>query len=168
MKLVRLLALLSLVISLAAIAVSLQAIRRDPLGTGISKYDLSSPENTLRSIHNIVVNQDIKAALQLLKFNLRDAPNPDAKLLLSDSVRITVVKSVEVSNSGRPKNNGIVVSFVKFTVSDVDYRTVEYFRKDPSGRFYFEIGFERDHSNMTDEDNALESSIGEFLKTGKI
>jgi hypothetical protein len=37
-------------------------------------------------------------------------------------------------------NNGLVVSFVKFTVSGVDYYTVQYFRKDQSNRFQLAEG----------------------------
>ena len=48
---------------------------------------------------------------------------------------LTVLKSIEVSNSAYPKNNGIIVSFVTFTVSGVDYHTVQYFRKDQWNRF---------------------------------
>lgn len=46
-----------------------------------------------------------------------------------------MVKSVEVSGSAEPKNNGTIVSFVKFTVAGVDYYTVQYFRKDDANRF---------------------------------
>ena len=130
----RVISTVALLLSLAAIALSVRTMQRDPLGNDLSKYDLSSPEQTLRSINKIVTKQDIRAALQLLKSEIRDE-GKDTKLFLSDGVTLAVLKSVEVSNSGAQKNNGLIVSFVKFTVSGVDYYTVQYFRKDPSNRF---------------------------------
>ncbi len=167
MKLLRFLVLISLVISSAAIFFSLQAIRRDPLGSDISKYDLSSPESTLRSINNMATRQDLRAAWQLMKNAFQNDDSPEIKLFLSDAPKISVLKSIEVSNSANPKNNGIIVSFVKFTVSGVDYYTVQYFRKDRSNRFYFGGNFYA-FGTKTDQDKALESAIEEFKRTGKI
>jgi hypothetical protein len=67
MRFDRVLSLCSTVISLVAIVVSLTALRRDPLGTDLSKYDLSSPESTLRSINAIIAKQDLKAGWQLAR-----------------------------------------------------------------------------------------------------
>jgi hypothetical protein len=117
------------------VLISLGVVRPDPLGTDVSKYDFSSPADTLRSVNSMVARQDLRAAWQLLKGTLQAEPNPDLKLFLADKVNITVLKSVEVSSSADPKNNGTVVSFVKFTVAGVDYYTVQYFRKDQANRF---------------------------------
>lgn len=128
----RAMSIVAFFLSLVAIALSIRTMQRDPLGTDLSKYDLSSPEQTLRSVNRMATKQDIRAALQLLKLEVQDEGN-DMKLFLSDGVVLNVLKSVEISNSGAAKNNGMVVSFVKFTVSGVDYYTVQYFRKDQFG-----------------------------------
>ena len=169
MKLDRVLSLLAVVISSAALVTSLIAARRDPLGTDISKYDLSSPEKTLQSINAIVAKQDLRAGWQLFNVFLENDAAPEAKLFFSGGVNLTVLKSIEVSNSTYPKNNGLIVSFVKFTVSGVDYQTVQYFRKDqlnrfrPAEMFYVPYGTE-----PNEQDKMLESAIEEFKKTGKI
>ena len=49
MKLDRLLVLFAVVLSLTATVISCVALMRDPLGTDLSKYNLSSPEAALRS-----------------------------------------------------------------------------------------------------------------------
>lgn len=167
----RAMSVIALVLSLAAIGLSIQTMRRDPFGTDLSKYDLSSPEQTLRSINKMISSQDIRATLQLLKNEVwvESAGDKQAKLFLSDSPILTVLRSVELSNSGDPKNNGIVVSFVKFSVSGVDYYTVQCFRKDQSNRFLLTerpvvFGEER----KTDSDKNLDAAIQEFENTGKI
>lgn len=167
----RTMSIIALVLSLAAIGLSVQTTRRDPLGTDLSKYDLSSPEQTLRSINKIVARQDIRAALQLLKNEVwaESGGDKEAKLFLSDSPALTVLRSIEVSNSGDPKNNGTVVSFVKFSVSGVDYYTVQYFRKDQSSRFLFTgrpLVFAAE--KKTDSDRSLDAAISHFEETGKL
>jgi hypothetical protein len=133
----RALSVIALVLSLAAIGMSVLAMRRDPLGTDLSRYDLSSPEQTLRSINKIIAKQDIRAALEFVRTSVwvESGGDKEAKLFLADNPTLTVLKSLELSNSGEPKNNGVVVSFVKFNVSGVDYYAVKFFRKDQSGRF---------------------------------
>jgi hypothetical protein len=167
MKLDRLLVLFSLLLSCAA--TSGIAFKRDPLGTDISKYDLSSPESTLRSINTMATKQDVRAAWQLLRIiALQRDDTGDTKLFLSDEVKIVVLKSLEVSNSGDPKNNGLIVSFVRYTISGVDYHTVQYFRKDQLNRFYMRGGFYVFGTEQTEQDKALAAAIEEFKKTGKI
>jgi hypothetical protein len=97
----------------------------------------------------------------------RDA-DPDMKLFLSDGAKITVLKSIELSNSGNPKNNGTIISFVKFTLSGVDYYTVQYFKKDQVGRFTLGGSLYVAESDKSSEDKAIESAIAEFKKTGKV
>ncbi len=101
----RAISIVALLLSLAAIALSVRTMQRDPLGTDLSRYDLSSPEQTLRSVNRIATKQDVRAALQFLKSEVQDE-DKDFKLFLSDGVNLTVLKSVEISNSGVPKNNG--------------------------------------------------------------
>lgn len=165
----RVISIIALVLSLVAIGLSVQ--RRDPLGRDLSRYDLSSPEQTLRSVNKIIASQDIRAALQFLKNEVwaESGGEKESKLFLSDSPNLTVLKSVELSNSGDTKNNGTVVSFIKFNVSGVDYYTVQYFRKDQSNRFLFTgrpivFGEEK----KTDSDRSLDSAIQEFERTGKL
>ena len=79
-----------------------------------------------------------------------------------------MIKSAEVSNSGVPKNNGLVVSFVKFTISGVDYYTVQSFRKDSSGRFQLAERIPAFGSEKTESDGSLDAAIEEFEKSGKI
>ena len=112
--------------------------------------------------------EDLRAAWQLLKVALQRDETDDTKLFLSDGVKISVVKSIEVSNSGNPKNNGLIVSFVHYTISGVEYHTVQYFKKDQLNRFYFGGGFFVFGTEKTDQDKALENSIEEFKRTGKI
>jgi len=130
-------------------------------------YNLSSPEQTLRSINRIATKQDIRAALQLLKSEVQDEDKV-FKLFLSDGVNLTVLKSVEISNSGSAKNNGLVVSFIKFTVSGVDYYTVLYFRKDQLNRFQLAERVPTLSSENTESDTRLDAAIEEFEKTGKL
>ena len=163
----RAISIVALVLSLVAIALSVRTMQRDPLGTDLSKYDLSSPEQTLRSINRMATTQDIRAALQLLKSEVQDE-GTDIKLFISDGVTLTVLKSVEISNSGAPKNNGLVVSFVKFTVSGVDYYTVQYFRKDQLNRFQLASRVGPFGAEKTESDNNLDAAIQEFEKTGKL
>jgi len=167
----RVVSIIAVLLSLAAIVLSVRAMQHDPLGTDLSTYDLSSPEQTLRSINKMITRQDIRAALQLLKNEVwvESSGNKEAKLFLSDDPTLTVLKSVELSNSGDPKNNGTVVSFVKFSVSGVDYYTVQYFRKDQSSRFLFTgRPFVFPEEKKTDSDKRLDAAIEEFEKTGKI
>ena len=94
-------------------------------------------------------------------------PQPQ-KLFLADGATLNVLKSIEVSGSGVPKNNGLVVSFVKFTVSGVDYYTVLYFRKDQANQFklaerHFVIA-----SQQTESDKSLDAAVADFEKTGKL
>lgn len=169
MKLDRYLAVFAALLSVAAMALAVQAMKRDPLGTGLSTYNLSSPEATLQSIHAMVERQDARAGWQLFKTLLQADANPDTKLFLSDGAKIKVLKSVEVANSAGPKNNGLVVSFITFNVAGVDYRTIHYFRKDQSNRFllgetfYVPYGTEKN-----EQDKSLEAQIEEFKKTGKL
>ena len=104
---------------------------------------------------------------QLLKNELQDE-GKDIKLFLSDGVTLTVLKSVEISNSGAPRNNGLVVSFVKFTVSGVDYYTVQYFRRDQSNRFQLAERLGTYGAEKTENDKNLDAVIEEFEKTGKL
>jgi hypothetical protein len=163
----RAVSIVAFLLSLVAIVLSVRTMQRDPLGTDLSKYDLSNPEQTLRSINRMATKQDIRAALQLLKSEVQDE-GKDMKLFLSDGVTLTVLKSVEVSNSGAKKNNGLVVSFVKFTVSGVDYYTVQYFRKDQSNRFQLAERVGTLASEKTESDSNLDAAIEEFEKTGKL
>ncbi len=163
----RVMSIVALLLSLAAVALSVRAMQRDPLGTDLSRYDLSSPEQTLRSVNRMVTSQDIRAALQLLKNELQDE-GKDIRLFLSDGVTLTVLKSVEISNSGAPRNNGLVVSFVKFTVSGVDYYTVQYFRRDQSNRFQLAERLGTYGAEKTENDKNLDAVIEEFEKTGKL
>jgi|SRR5271170_2285056 len=165
----RAISIIALILSLVAIALSARTIERDPLGTDLSNYDLSSPEQTLRSINKIVTKQDIRAALQFLTSEIQNqGEDKDTKLFLSDGITLTVLKSVEMSNSGNSKNNGLVVSFVKFTVSGVDYYTVKYFRKDQSNRFQLAEKVGPFGAERTESDNNLDAAIEAFERTGKL
>jgi hypothetical protein len=163
----RAISIIAFLLSLVAIALSVRTMQRDPLGTDLSKYDLSSPEQTLRSVNRMATKQDIRAALQLLKSEVQDE-GKDFKLFLSDGVNLTVLKSVEISNSGASKNNGLVVSFIKFTVSGVDYYTVQYFRKDQLNRFQLAERVGALSTEETESDTSLDAAINEFEKTGKL
>lgn len=169
MKIDRLLSICAGLLSVLAIALAVQAIRRDPFGTDLSHYDLSSPEHTLQSIHGMVERQDIRAGWQLFKTLLQTGADPETKLYLSDGAKITVLKSIEVANSASPKNDGLIVSFITFTVSGVDYRTVQYFRKDQLNRFLLGEAFYVPYgTEKNEQDKGLEAAIEEFKKTGKI
>jgi hypothetical protein len=165
----RVMSIVAFLLSLVAIALSIRIMQRDPLGTDLSNYDLSSPEQTLQSINKIVTRQDIRAALQFLKSEIQaQGEDKDSKLFLSDGITLTVLKSVEMSNSGNSKNNGLVVSFVKFTVSGVDYYTVKYFRKDQLNRFQLAERVGPFGAERTESDNNLDAAIEAFEKTGKL
>lgn len=170
MKLDRWLALLAVAMSAAALGVSMAQTRRDPLGTDISKYDLSSPEKTLRSINSMASRQDLRAAWQLVRGMLESDTDPGTKLIFSEGAEISVLKSTEVSSSANAANKGLVVSFVKFTVAGVEYRTVQYFRRDQLNRFRPAESFYVPPygTEKSEEDKALEAAIEAFKKTGKI
>ncbi len=106
--------------------------------------------------------------MQLLKIMLQRDADPETNLFLSSDAKITVLKSIELSNSGNAKNNGSVVSFVKFTVSGVDYYTVQYFKKDQAGGFNLSGLSYVPEKDKSSEDKATESAIAEFKKTGKL
>jgi hypothetical protein len=167
MRLDRIVAVLALIVAVAALALSLQAFKRDPWGTDLSNYDLTSPERTLRSLNRMVLNQDLRAGWQLLRSRMQE--EPEGKLFLADNIDITVPTSIEVSKSAGEKNNGLVVSFVTYRVSGVDYRKVMYFRKNEAGQFtpadafYVPYGTEKN-----DQDKLLEAAIEDFTKTGKL
>lgn len=164
----RAMCIFAVLLSLVAIALSVRTMQRDPLGTDLSKYDLSSPEQTLRSINRMATKQDIRAAIQLLKSEIQQDESKDIKLFLSDGVTLAVLKSVEVANSGAQKNNGLVVSFVKFTVSGVDYYTVQYFRKDQSNRFQLAERVATFGNEKTESDSSLDAAVEQFEKSGKL
>jgi hypothetical protein len=165
----RILSIIALLLSLAAIVISVRVMQSNLLGTDLSKYDLSSPEQTLRSVNRMVAKQDIRAALQLLKSELQgEDEGKNLKLFLSDGATLSVLKSLEVSNSGVAKNNGLIVSFIKFTVSGVDYYTVQYFRRDQSNRFLLADRIPAFGTEKTESDTSLDAAIEEFEKTGKL
>jgi hypothetical protein len=167
MKLARVLALLALLIALGALAVSYKALKSDPFGTNIANYDLSSPEHTLQSLNRMGVTQDIRAAWQLFSSKIEE--DPEGKLFLSRDIEIRVPKSIEVGKSAHEKNNGLVVSFVNYRVSGVDYRKVMYFRKNDAGQFVPTDAFYVPYgTNKNAQDEALEAAIEEFTKTGKL
>jgi len=56
------LACVALVLSLVALAWSLF---HDPLGSGMQKYDFSTPENTYTSIMKMTLDQDVRAIVEL-------------------------------------------------------------------------------------------------------
>lgn len=163
----RAMSIAAFLLSLVAFVLSVRTMQWDPLGTDLSKYDLSSPEQTLRSVNRMAAKQDVRAALQLLKIEVQDE-DKDFKLFLTDGVTLTVLKSVEISNSGDSKNNGLVVSFVKFNVSGVDYYTVQYFRKDQLNRFQLAERAGTFGAEKTESDSNLDAAIQEFEKTGKL
>ena len=169
MRIERILIFISLMVSLAALSMSVVALKKDNLGTDLSNYNLSSPEDTLKSINKMVANYDLKAGFQLFKLASQNNTDPSIKLFFSDQAEVKVLKSIEVSNSAAPENNGLIVSFVKFNVSGVDYYVVKYFRKDQSNRFYFGDSFYMPYGTEKNaQDQALEAAIEEFKKTGKL
>jgi hypothetical protein len=171
----RLPVLLSLLISLVALSISLFALRRDPLGSHLSSYDLSTPEATLRSINAMLVKEDLRALGELAKDQyLTELHGSEGAFLLANDANISVLKSIELSHSGAPYNNGVVISFVSSKESGVDHHAVYYFRRDQYGRFLPKGGLIPlslssmlayvPEEQMTDEDKAAESAISEFEK----
>lgn len=60
------------------------------------------------------------------------------------------------------------MSFIKFTVSGVDYYTVQYFRKDQLNRFQLAERVGALTTERTESDTSLDTAINEFEKTGKL
>lgn len=56
--------------------ISLGVMRRDPLGTDISKYNFSSPGDTLRSVNAMVARQDLRAAGSYGKVHFKASQTP--------------------------------------------------------------------------------------------
>lgn len=169
MRIEKTLIALSLVLSLAAIGISVASYKKQILGTSISAYDLSSPETTLKSINKIVHSRDFLAAWELFRIVLDRDTDPTTKLYFSSQPEIKVLKSIEVDDSGYPENNGLIVSFVRFSVSGVDYKNVQYFRKDQLNRFFPADAFFLPYkTEKKAKDESVEAAIKEFEKTGNI
>lgn len=158
------LSIVALVFSSAALALTIGAlVTADALGTDISKYDLSSPEATLRSINLMIHNRDLKAGIQLTEMVVRRDGSVNWYL---DNSTVKVLKSVEVANSTKPSLDGLIVSFVKVTSAGVDKYEVVYFRKDTSGNFLLGESFYVYEGN--EKDKALTDAIKKFKDTGAL
>lgn len=114
-------------------------------------------------------NRDIKAGIQLLEATAQLEVKPESRYLFSANPELKVIKSIEVRNSGRVENNGIIVSFVKAKISGVEYNFIQHFKRDDQGRFlpggYF---FSPYGDAATEEDKELDARIERFKKTGQL
>lgn len=174
MKIDRVLASIAVILSMFALVVATMALRRNPMGSGLASYDLSSPEKSILAARKMIANRDLNAGFDLIGIfgqqELVDSvkADPGAKLFLSQASEISVVKSIEVHGSAVPENNGLIVSFVNFKVDPIEYHVVINFRKHQLGRFLL--------GNMTaipngtepsESDKALQAMEDAFNKTGK-
>lgn len=130
---------LALIVSLAALA---RSFLHDPLGSGLSKYDLTSPKACLISELKIEQAQDVRAELQLAQ--LRRGPKKIAERLKTLEVR----KETEW--------NGKKILFISFEENGIKHYDVRGFEKDaesglwmPSHVDAFTVG--RDNRPLADQ-----------------
>jgi hypothetical protein len=109
---------LSLVIAVAALGV---ALFRDPLGSGISSYDFSSPEAAAKSMVQIVKNRDFKAQLELVYF---------VEGLSGEEM----ARTFEIHRTADFNDQKIL--FVSFTRKGKKIREIQSFEKDPETKLW--------------------------------
>lgn len=171
MKIDKALSILAVIISTVAVTLSLRILHNDPLGTDISKYDLSNPEATLASVREMANKEDLRAAWQYIKSSILNGENSSSShLIFGSPTEVKFAKSIEVTESKHESNNGLVISFVKYKVDGIEHHDVLYFKKNKDGKFvmdgYFYTPF--DEKEMSEQDKLIGSSIEKFKKTGEI
>jgi ribosomal protein S27AE len=136
---------LSLVIAVAALGV---AVFRDPLGSGISKYDFTTPRAALESRMKMELNQDIRA---MMEFQIRVRGKKEKERLATLEVR----KEAEYQ--------GKKILFIAFKVDGVNKYDTESFEKDASTGFWipayvgaYEV--EKDNKELADQMRRWKSS----------
>jgi hypothetical protein len=164
------LSIIAILISLSAIYISRKNSPNHFHEKGLQSYNLTSPEETIKSMHQIISNHDLLAGLELIGSMIKRENIPEAKLFFTEKPEIKIEKSIEVKNSGNETNNGTIISFVKTIVDGVEYHFVMYFDKDSSGKFYPQIAYIKpwDPAKMTDEDKSIDGMINKWQKEGKL
>lgn len=156
------------VISCLSLLLSASLFLRNPLGTSLSNYDLSSPEKTLISIGQMARNRDAVAGFEFAQATAMVEANPEALLMFGRNNAITVDKAVEVKDCSNEKMNGKIIAFIKLVSSGVTYHFTQYYAKDSSGRFlptgnYWAL---YDKEKQTEEDKRLTAWIKSWKASG--
>ena len=109
---------LSLLVALAALGI---ALFRDPLGSGISKYNFSTPRTALESYLKMRINQDMRAEIELRSLF-------EGKQLKEELNTLDVRKEVEFQ--------GKKILFVAFKKNGVNKYNILSFEKDAGTGFW--------------------------------
>lgn len=109
---------LPLILSIASLAVSIACASmilraRDPLGTGLKFYDLSTPEKSLRSQLQMAANLDLRALHQL-----------------SDIKQSQTHKLATLKVHRQAEYKGTIILFVSHDVGGIEKREVQGLEKD--------------------------------------
>ena len=170
MKLDRIFSVLALVIATAALLLSLGIGRPNPLGSDLSRYDMSNPEAALSAVRRMVAKEDLRAGLQYLKRITLKEDDPQINFFFDDVTDVNLVKTFTISGSGWEENNGRIISFVKYKIRGVDYRHVFAFRKTDEGTFYLDDPYIRPipYEEKNEADQRYELMIKRFRETGAI
>ena len=136
---------LSLLVALAALWI---ALFRDPLGSGISKYNFSTPRNALESYLKIQINHDMRAEIELSSL----VRGKDLKEELST---LDVRKEVEF--------RGKKMLFVAFKEKGVNKYDILSFEKDADTGFWIRTGVgayevEKDNKELANQMRRWEES----------
>jgi len=168
----RIFSVLALIAAVAALLFSIGVGQRNPLGSDISKYDLSSPQAALLSIQEMIKTNDILAGIQYTKNFILMMSNDESgfNLFFDNASNVALEKTFIVTGSGDASENGKVVSFVTYEVKGVEFREVFYFNKLDDGTFYLTDKFTPPYweKEQTEADKRYVDMIKNFRDTGAV
>lgn len=172
MKVDRVVSALALVLAALALLISMGVGQPNPLGSDISKYDLSSPQAALSSVQAMVKNNDVRAGLQYFKnLVVMDDKDSDLNFFFDDVTEVNLAKTFVITGSGNESENGKVVSFVTYKVKGIEFRKVFYFKKLDDGTFYLTGNFSPPYypeEKKTEADKRYVELIKKFKDTGAL
>ena len=139
---------LSLLVALAALWI---ALFRDPLGSGISKYNFSTPRNALESYLKIQINHDMRAEIELSSL-------VRGKDLKEELETLEIRKEVEFQ--------GRKILFVAFKQKGVNKYEVTGFEKDAETGFWKQTGASA--YSVEDANKELADQMRRWEKSGEL
>ncbi len=157
--------------SVVALVVSVAALLFGPVTfhKSLKNFDFSNPANVLKSIQTIYATGETTASKELAKMEASESTSDDFYLFYQNPKECEVVRTVEATNSGEPKNNGILISFIKHKRADsVEVFKVMEFKKNaqglllPTGRRYVSSESE------TSEDKRIDGMIKKWKEQGSL
>ncbi len=148
-----LLAGLALVVALFTLV---YVIVSDPLGSGLGKYDFSSPRAAYKSHLEMEKNADVRAEIQYAR-KFRDK-SPLGKSVQERLDSYQVRKEVEFGNK-----QGL---FITVKVDNREIHSVRWYEKDEDSGYWIEA--EVNQSALNKEKPELAEQISKFLATGEV